>query len=358
MLGTPLRLSVFLVLLCASFARAGAGPGFTNILFYGNSFTLANGGIDQVVRLLAQGENRPVRTVNAAVSNTGLDYHRNYNTEIIATGLPDGEFWHKLVLQDLSLRPTRLGHPAAMRREAVLLAQRVMQHSPGVDTVLFETWARAPQNAIYIQQAYLFPAGAADMQSDLSRNYHLARADMEYYIGPSRAHVARVGEAWQLAGWDGLFAADLYHPSPRGTIFAGLVIYAELFNVSVSSLNLQPLASRFFLPLADVVAYAQFADQARQLPAPPLTNWVPMDLTIPPPPPPPPPVPPPPEPVPPPYCPEADYNLDGSLDPDDLGDFINAYFAIPVGVGADVNNDGEVNPDDLGDFLNVYFGCH
>lgn len=56
-------------------------------------------------------------------------------------------------------------------------------------------------------------------------------------------------------------------------------------------------------------------------------------------------------------CPQ-DFNHDGSIDPDDLGDLINCYFAVPPGgcERADFNGDGEINPDDLGDFLNVYFG--
>jgi len=56
-------------------------------------------------------------------------------------------------------------------------------------------------------------------------------------------------------------------------------------------------------------------------------------------------------------CP-ADFNADGSLNPDDLSDYINAYFDTPAGAGADFNADGIVNPDDLSDFINAFFdGC-
>ncbi|MGD9690094.1 MAG: M12 family metallo-peptidase [Phycisphaerales bacterium] len=56
-------------------------------------------------------------------------------------------------------------------------------------------------------------------------------------------------------------------------------------------------------------------------------------------------------------CPP-DFNMDGNLDPDDLGDFINCYFGVPPCDGADFNQDGNVDPDDLGDFINAYFsGC-
>lgn len=53
-----------------------------------------------------------------------------------------------------------------------------------------------------------------------------------------------------------------------------------------------------------------------------------------------------------------DFNGDGNLDPDDLGDYINCYFSVPPCSGADFNSDGNVDPDDLGDFINAYFnGC-
>ncbi|MGD9690717.1 MAG: lamin tail domain-containing protein [Phycisphaerales bacterium] len=54
-------------------------------------------------------------------------------------------------------------------------------------------------------------------------------------------------------------------------------------------------------------------------------------------------------------CPQ-DFNNDGNVDPDDLGDYINCYFSVPPCEGADINADGNVDPDDLGDFINLYFG--
>ncbi|MGE0303341.1 MAG: DNRLRE domain-containing protein [Phycisphaerales bacterium] len=52
----------------------------------------------------------------------------------------------------------------------------------------------------------------------------------------------------------------------------------------------------------------------------------------------------------------ADFNQDGNLDPDDLGDFINCFFSAPPCPGADFNQDANVDPDDLGDFINAFFG--
>ncbi len=54
----------------------------------------------------------------------------------------------------------------------------------------------------------------------------------------------------------------------------------------------------------------------------------------------------------------ADFNADGVLNADDLGDFITGYFNDPADPRTDFNGDGAVNADDLGDFITAYFnGC-
>jgi len=59
-----------------------------------------------------------------------------------------------------------------------------------------------------------------------------------------------------------------------------------------------------------------------------------------------------------PGCLLADFNADGELNPDDLADYIGAFFAIPPGAGSDFNLDGETNPDDLADYIGAFFaGC-
>ncbi|MGD9689877.1 MAG: FG-GAP-like repeat-containing protein [Phycisphaerales bacterium] len=55
-----------------------------------------------------------------------------------------------------------------------------------------------------------------------------------------------------------------------------------------------------------------------------------------------------------PVC-RVDFNGDGNVDPDDLGDFINCFFSVPPCDRADFNSDGNVDPDDLGDFINEFF---
>ena len=61
--------------------------------------------------------------------------------------------------------------------------------------------------------------------------------------------------------------------------------------------------------------------------------------------------------APPPPC-NPDFNGDGTLNPDDLADYIVCYFTEPPCSQAEFNFDGSINPDDLSDYINAYFdGC-
>ena len=59
-----------------------------------------------------------------------------------------------------------------------------------------------------------------------------------------------------------------------------------------------------------------------------------------------------------PPCP-ADLDCSGSLDPDDLADFITCFFAeAPACAAADFNRDARTDPDDLADYITAFFaGC-
>lgn len=50
-----------------------------------------------------------------------------------------------------------------------------------------------------------------------------------------------------------------------------------------------------------------------------------------------------------------DFNNDGTVDADDLADFINAFFGQPPDPRTDFNHDGSLDADDLGDYINAFF---
>jgi hypothetical protein len=55
-----------------------------------------------------------------------------------------------------------------------------------------------------------------------------------------------------------------------------------------------------------------------------------------------------------PLCP-ADFDQSGFVNPDDLADFIAAYFTAPPDPRTDFDGSGIINPDDLADFIAAYF---
>jgi hypothetical protein len=53
-----------------------------------------------------------------------------------------------------------------------------------------------------------------------------------------------------------------------------------------------------------------------------------------------------------------DFNQDGVLNPDDLADYIAAFFSVPPALGSDYDDSGSVDPDDLADYIADFFaGC-
>jgi hypothetical protein len=59
-------------------------------------------------------------------------------------------------------------------------------------------------------------------------------------------------------------------------------------------------------------------------------------------------------------CP-ADFDNSGTINPDDLADFIACYFTVPPCPTTDFDSSGAINPDDLADFIAAFFntadGC-
>ena len=55
-----------------------------------------------------------------------------------------------------------------------------------------------------------------------------------------------------------------------------------------------------------------------------------------------------------PYCP-SDFNLDGATDPDDLADFIGAFFSSEP--DSDFDHSGVIDPDDLADYIGAFFAA-
>ncbi len=249
-----------MVLVSSSVAQAEL-----SILFYGNSFTLGSGSTRSVDALVndiavAAGQEDPY-TVSGAVGGWTLGNHLASNTGIISTAIPAGKKWDYVVLQDYSTRPTHVGDLAQHRTDFVTMYETVAAHSPDVQVIGYETWARAPGHSFYEGSSPSFPGGPAQMQAELRDGYALSTADVNALAGPGTSRVASVGDAWESTGWSNLHYTDLYHANNRGTLLAALVIYGTIYQDDVSDIDLTTVVGSLGMPLPYGAYLAGVADQ-------------------------------------------------------------------------------------------------
>lgn len=252
--GGPARASVAgrASLLLIMLVLAAPVDAETKLLFYGNSFTLGSWSTRSVSDLVndiavSAGQEDPY-VVSAAEEGWSLADHLANNTAVISSGIPAGQTWDYVILQDYSTRPTHIGDLAAHRADFVSMYQEVAAHSPAARVIGFETWARAPGHESYEGGSPAFPGGPAQMQQELRDGYALSTADVNGLAGAGTSRVARVGDAWEFTNWSNLHAPDLYHANNRGTLLASLVIYGTIYEDDVSDIDLTNVLASLGMP--------------------------------------------------------------------------------------------------------------
>jgi len=260
------------VLLPALISMTLTAAAQTNIVFFGNSFTYYNA-LPTIVSQLIESAGAPTANVRAQTSGGWtLDNHITLCTSqgtngIIHTGLAPGADWDYAVIQEYSTKPTRIGNPADFRADAVALQSLVRARSSNVIAVLYQTWARPDLCPPY---GTSFPS-LQEMQNDLLTNYTLAVHDLGSAAGSGAlARFAGVGEAFRTADWPlNLYDTDRYHPSKRGSLLAGMVIFRTLYHASVKAIpeeRLGALLASLGLTLHDWRALCECAEPRPDLP--------------------------------------------------------------------------------------------
>lgn len=212
-----------------------------NVLYYGNSYSQANGTVPVVVDFLAEAAGIELaNTVARLVGGQNLAFHLNDPTQAaaITTTLPLGESWDFVVLQGLSTEATvALGNPEMFRANAQAIVENVKAHSPAARCCLYQTWARAPGEAVYLRPDPSF-SGPLEMHRQIETSYTLAQLDMNTRWGPDTARRAPAGECAALENWKlSLYNPDLSHPSPALTLYASLAIFQELYRYPLCELD-------------------------------------------------------------------------------------------------------------------------
>ncbi len=244
----------------------------SNILFFGNSFTngaFSSQSVPDIFQSIAIAAGRPMpNLVNAAVNGKDFTWHLENNLPIIDSGLLAEEKWYYVVMQNLSIAPTRIGDVNQHRADSVSLYQEVANHSPQVTPVLFETWARAPGHEFYsddFEGPAEFPGGSVQMQQELREGYHLAAMDIDTAAGSGTVRIAPVGDTWESMDWRvnsrPLHASDRYHAANSGTLLAALTIYATIFEDDTADIDMSGVLAGLRLPAGYGPLFTAATDQ-------------------------------------------------------------------------------------------------
>ena len=229
------RLIPLLTLLSAVATAVAAEP--LRILYVGNSYTFTYN-IPAHVHALAQSAGVPAPTyTDVSQPSWYLATHRASSTTL---GAIDNNTWDVVVLQEQSLRPTNPFAPAQFKQDAAWLYDRVKAKSPNAQIVLYETWARAPGDALY-PGTFVSPSV---MQSQLRFHYNDAATNyIPTHVSAARktdVTIAPVGDAWEreLATFAiGLHDADLSHPNLEGSYLTSLVLFSTIYHIPTTGLD-------------------------------------------------------------------------------------------------------------------------
>lgn len=192
-------------LLESSWGGADAPAPSCSILFVGNSYTFANGGLDSIFTGLVLSADPGVELYCETIAFGGYTLEDHFNSPITMGAISRGG-WDLVVMQEQSTRPVT--DPELMYIYAELLGQSV-ENSGGAPG-FFMTWARKndPPMIVPLSHAYFHSGALTD------------------------GMVAPVGLAWEEVrvahpGME-LYEADGSHPNLRGTYLAACTMYAAM----------------------------------------------------------------------------------------------------------------------------------
>lgn len=262
------RSSWLAVLTLAAAVAPAQGQAPLDILYYGNSFTIATGfgstrSVPDLISSIAVAAGHPApRNRNASVAGQSLQYHLTSNMGVITTGIVAGESWDFVVLQDFSTQPTHIGNTPLHLTSSLALYQKVAMHSPSVVPVMYETWARGPGHSFYQGSNPSFPGGPAQMQQEVRDGYTASTANINSTVGSNLARYAPVGDAWEDGGFPlNFYASDIYHASNRGSLLNALVLYGTIYgDRTVDDINLSALLTQLNIPAGDGALIAGLAN--------------------------------------------------------------------------------------------------
>ena len=217
--------------------QVNAAGGY-NILAYGNSYSIQNGGVPLLAGAIAEEAGQPIpNVVQKLVGGQNLFFHLTDPSQAaaITTALPLGEKWDFVIMQGHSLEATTsYGDPASFRANALAILTNVRAHSPDAKAVMYQTWARGPGFNGY-PGTYANPY---EMHTQIHANYQFAVDDMNAAFGPGTAFRAAAGDAVALYAFDSsLYTPDQSHPNPPTSLMAAMAFYQAFYRGRVCDIS-------------------------------------------------------------------------------------------------------------------------
>lgn len=222
--------------------------------------------------------------------------------------------WNYIIYQEHSLgnlNPEHGGSPANMTTYINLLNVRTRLKGPNAVNIMYQTWSRG-YGSFYPYMGIQTPD---QMNTELRNNYYKKGVEFQCRVAP-------VGECLKLVNWNSsYYNPDTIHMNAKGQLFVVFVLYTTIYME-------QPQTNWNFSRVKSILGVT---DQDIQN-AVSISNTATYHLFH-----------------------SQDFNRDGMVNPDDLGDFVTEYFSVNPGFVCDYNKDGQLNPDDLGDFITDYY---
>ena len=228
------------ICVCLTPVKVAAGDPL-NILFMGNSYTIANDLAEVVSALaVADGYAAPLIVLDLK-GGRDVAYHvgeviKNPQNNVAHPSI-QGKTFDFSVLQGHSQEATSRQDPInQFIPDSIAWADAIRSSVAGANSkvVLYETWARLAGHDFY-------PDSFADpkaMQGEIRANYEIARDSISAVLGEQIATRAPAGDAFELAEFSSaLYDEDQAHASVLGSSLAAMVIYRTLYSEDVSDIS-------------------------------------------------------------------------------------------------------------------------
>lgn len=252
-----------------------------NIIFFGNSYTMAVGsseavdlnGIPGIVQSIAEAAAYQVPNVQrTATGGKTLEWHCENSLQNIDNPSQlkesDDIVWDFVVLQDFSTRPlavkelyegdTDSGEPALTFKYGEEIVSNVREKSPNAQVVMYETWARHGS----LENFYPAPfKNTSQFQNQLRSSYKMAADYIDMIQGEKISRVAPVGDAWSKLDFArDLYCDDRHHASAKGSLLNAMVIFRTIYGGKVSGLDLTELCATIKVSSEDCRIIKEIAD--------------------------------------------------------------------------------------------------